>query len=82
VRTPKGPIAPKFTGAGAKNKDLAAELEAVATELGCAFVDAGKVVTTSAVDGVHLDADQHLVLAHTLTQAVATLLDKSADNAR
>lgn len=82
VRTPKGTIAPKFEGAGAKAKDLASELEKVAAELGCAFFDAGKVVATSAVDGVHLDADQHLVLAHALTREVAALLDRAADAAR
>jgi lysophospholipase L1-like esterase len=81
VRTPKGPIAPKFEGAGIKGKDLAVEFAAIAAELGCPFLDAGKVVTTSAVDGVHLDADQHLVLAHVLAQEVASLLDKLTDNA-
>jgi len=82
VRTPRGSIAAKFADAGVKGKDLAAELEKVAAELGCAFFDAGKVVTTSAVDGVHLDADQHLVLAHELAQEVASLLDKMTDSAR
>jgi len=82
VRTPKGPIAPKFEGAAAKGSDLAAELEKVAAELGCAFVDAGKIVTTSSEDGVHLDADQHLVLAHALAQKVAGLLDAAAAEAR
>jgi len=82
VRTPRGSIAAKFADAGVKGKDLAAELEKVAAELGCAFFDAGKVVTTSAVDGVHLDADQHLVLAHVLAQEVASLLDKMTDSAR
>ena len=78
VRTPKGTIAPKFDGAADKGKNLALELEAVANELGCAFVDAGKIVTTSTVDGVHLDADQHLVLAHALARKVASLLDSAS----
>jgi lysophospholipase L1-like esterase len=78
IRAPKGVIAPKFDGAAAKGKDLAAQLERVATELGCAFVDAGRIVATSAADGVHLDADQHLVLAHALAQKVSSLLDAAA----
>jgi lysophospholipase L1-like esterase len=82
VRTPKGPIAPKFEGAAAKSQDLAAELAKVASELGCPFVDAGTMVTTSAEDGVHLDADQHLALAHALAQEVARLLDATAAEAR
>jgi len=73
--TPKGVIAPKFAGAETKGEQLAAELEQVATELGCAYFDAGKVVTTSMIDGVHLDPDQHLVLATALAQRVAQLLD-------
>jgi lysophospholipase L1-like esterase len=82
VRTPKGAIAPKFEGAALKARDLAAELEKIAAELGCAFVDAGRLVATSAVDGVHIDADQHLVLAHALAQKVVGLLDAAAAEAR
>lgn len=82
IRTPKGTLAPKFDGAGAKGKELAAELAKVAAELGCAFFDAGKFVATSAVDGIHLDADQHLVLAHALSGEVAALLDEHADATR
>ncbi len=82
VRTPRGAIAPKFDGAAMKGKDLAVELEKVAAELGCPFVDAGKIVSTSTVDGVHLDADQHAVLAHALAQRVASLLDAAVTEAR
>jgi len=82
ARTAKGPIAPKFEGADAKSKGLAEALADVAAELGCAFFDAGRVVKVSAVDGVHLDADQHLVLAHVLAKEVAGVLDRATDAAR
>jgi lysophospholipase L1-like esterase len=82
ARTAKGAMAPKFEGADVKSKGLAEALAEVATELGCPFFDAGRVVTTSAIDGVHLDADQHLVLAHELAKAVAVLLDRVAAAAR
>jgi lysophospholipase L1-like esterase len=82
ARTAKGAMAPKFEGADVKGQGLAEALAEVAAELGCPFFDAGRVVKTSAVDGVHLDADQHLVLAHELAKAVAVLLDKAADAAR
>jgi lysophospholipase L1-like esterase len=82
ARTAKGAMAPKFDGADVKSKGLAVALADVATELGCPFFDAGRVVTTSAIDGVHLDADQHLVLAHELAKAVAVLLDRAATAAR
>jgi lysophospholipase L1-like esterase len=78
ARTARGTMAPKFEDADVKSKGLAEALADVATELGCPFFDAGRVVTTSAVGGVHLDADQHLVLAHELAKAVAVLLDRTA----
>jgi len=81
ARTAKGSMAPKFDGADAKSKGLAEAFADVATELGCPFFDAGRVVQASAIDGVHLDADQHLVLAHVLAKEVAGLLDKAAAGA-
>jgi len=82
ARTPKGAIAPKFEDADVKSKGLAEALADVAAELGCPFFDAGRVVKVSAIDGVHLDADQHLVLAHVLAKEVALQLDRTADAAR
>jgi lysophospholipase L1-like esterase len=76
ARTPKGTIAPKFEGADAKSKGLAEAFAEVATELGCPFFDAGRIVRVSAIDGVHLDADQHLVLGLSLAKEVAALLDR------
>jgi lysophospholipase L1-like esterase len=75
ARTPQGAMAPKFDGADGKSTGLAQALAEVATELGCPYYDAGRVATVSAIDGVHLDADQHLVLAHVLAKEVAGLLD-------
>ena len=78
ARTAKGTMTEKFVGADVKSQGLAEALAAVSTELGCPFFDAGRVVKTSAVDGVHLDADQHLVLAHELAKTVAVLLVRAA----
>jgi lysophospholipase L1-like esterase len=82
ARTPKGAIAPKFEAADLKSKGLAEAFADVAAELGCPFFDAGRVVKVSAIDGVHLDADQHLVLAHVLAKEISVLLDRSADAGR
>lgn len=71
---PKGPIAPKFQGAREKSQGLAAAYESVAREKGCAFFDAGAVTTSSKVDGVHLDADQHLALGRSVACKVAGIL--------
>jgi lysophospholipase L1-like esterase len=74
-QTPKGTIAPKFHGADSKSAGLAAAYEAVARERGCGFFDARKVTSTSSVDGVHLDAEQHRALGRALAQTVARLLE-------
>lgn len=72
--TPRGAIAPKFAGAAARSAGLAAELARVAAEAGCAYVDAGDIVAASAIDGVHLDAEQHRALATALAKRVAALI--------
>lgn len=77
IRTPQGPIAPKFTGAEAKCAGLAAAYEQVCTSLACHFFDAGRVVQSSEVDGVHLDAEQHRVLGQALARVVTPLLQQA-----
>ena len=75
VGKPKGVIAPKFAGGVSNSEGLADAYHQVANELGCSFFDAGLVTTTSRIDGVHLDEDQHLILGEALTNVVRTLLD-------
>jgi lysophospholipase L1-like esterase len=74
IQAPRGPIAPKFEGAEEKCVGLAQAYEHVAQELGCGFFDAGTVTTSSLVDGVHLDAEQHRVLGRELASVVRTFL--------
>lgn len=74
LQEPRGPIAPKFLGGEKKCTGLATAYQAVCEELGCHFFDAGSIVTTSKVDGVHLDADQHLTLGRAMAGVVAPLL--------
>ena len=74
IRTPKGPIAPKFQGAETKSVGLAEAYEQVSKELDCHFFDAGKFVASSLIDGVHLDAEQHAVLGRALAKVVRDLL--------
>lgn len=73
IGIPRGPIATKFTGAADKSAGLAEVYRGVAAELGCHFFDSGSVTSASAVDGIHLDADQHQTLGKTLTTVVAAL---------
>jgi lysophospholipase L1-like esterase len=74
VGEPRGAIAPKFAGAAAKGAGLADAYREVAGALGCAFFDAGSVVSASRVDGVHLDADAHVALGDALVGVVRPLL--------
>lgn len=75
---PRGPIGPKFAGGDVASLGLASAIEEVCRELECAFFDARSVTPASRVDGVHLDADQHLVLGRALARVVAGLLDAPA----
>lgn len=74
IQQAKGDIAPKFEGADLKAVSLASAIEQIADETGCAFFDAGSVTTTSKVDGVHLDEDQHLALGKAMAKKVASML--------
>jgi len=74
IQRPKGLIAPKFQGAEERCVGLAQAYEQVTAEQKCAFFDAAKVTSSSMVDGVHLDADQHATLGHALAKLVRSLL--------
>ena len=72
--TAVGTMADKFAGARERSAGLAAAYSAVAAELDCPFFDAGRVIAVSEVDGVHLDAPEHAVLARSLVDSVRALL--------
>lgn len=74
IGTPRGPIAPKFAGGELKCVGLADAYREACAQAGCHFFDAATVTTSSAVDGVHLDAPQHGALGRALAAAVAPLL--------
>lgn len=77
IVAPKGPLAPKFTGSATKCAGLAVAYREVTDALGCGYFDAGTVTPASAVDGIHLDADQHRALGEALTGVVGSLLASS-----
>lgn len=74
IRAPKGPIASKFAGGEEKCAGLAEAYQEVARSLDCAFFDAASVTTSSRVDGVHLDADQHATLGEAMAKAAGQFL--------
>ncbi len=75
IRAPRGAIAAKFSGGDAKCVGLADAYREVAATLGCPFFDAGSVISTSPIDGVHLDADAHIALGDALVEVVRPLLE-------
>jgi lysophospholipase L1-like esterase len=77
ICTPKGPLAPKFAGSEQRCAGLPDAYRAVASDLGCHFFDAASVTTSSRVDGIHLDADQHLSLGRAWADVVAPILPTS-----
>lgn len=73
ILVPRGPIAAKFAGAAEKCVGLAEAYRVISCELGCHFFDAASVTSASAVDGIHLDADQHQSLGKSVAGFVAAL---------
>ena len=78
IQNPRGRIAEKFDGAEQKGAGLAQAFRQIAADLDCDYFDAGSVVTTSTIDGVHLDASQHLELGKALTKVVQSILTARA----
>jgi lysophospholipase L1-like esterase len=74
IRSPQGAIAAKFLGAEDRCAGLADAYREVSSSLGCHFFDAGSVTESSPVDGVHLDADQHVMLGRALVDVVGPIL--------
>jgi len=67
-------FADAFGGAQPKSVRLADEFRAVASRRSCAFVDAGAHVSSSEVDGIHLDRDAHSTLGVVVATAVRSLV--------
>ena len=70
IKKPMSDMAGKFQGAEMKCLGLPEELAKIAKELSTLFFDANTVIGTSAIDGVHLDTEQHEVLGQALTQTL------------
>ncbi|EGG94776.1 hypothetical protein IMCC1989_2355 [gamma proteobacterium IMCC1989] len=68
---PKGAISYKFNDAEKRSIGFVDELTIVAKERKVLFFDAGKITDASAVDGIHLDEEQHLVLGKAIASVVS-----------
>jgi len=74
ICSPQGVLAEKFSGAEQRCAGLPDAYRTVSSELACHFFDAATVTSSSRVDGIHLDADQHLALGNAVADVVAPLL--------
>lgn len=74
---PVGPFAESaelYAGSEEKSRELPRGFARVAAATGCPWVDAGELITTSVLDGWHLDAGQHERLGVALAEKVRQLL--------
>lgn len=67
-------LAAKLGDARERSLQLPAHYRALATSLGCAYLNSQEVVETSALDGIHLDAEAHRRLGGALLEPVRRLL--------
>lgn len=74
IYAPQGALAAKFPGAAERSAGLAQAYAQIASDLDCHYFDANTATAASVVDGVHLDADQHLKLGNALAEAVRGIL--------
>lgn len=75
IRVPDGPAMPKFEGSADRSVGLAEAYSEVARSRGCMVFDAGTVTTASRLDGIHLDADQHIVLGEAIADVARAALE-------
>ena len=67
-------VEPEYRGGGPKSRELAGLYAQVAKKHGCAFLDAGRHLAPDPVDGVHIDAEGHRLLAEALAPILIRLL--------
>jgi lysophospholipase L1-like esterase len=73
ISKPKGAIANKFKDAEKRCIGLAKELENITNDNNTHFFDSNTVITSSVIDGIHLDEDQHLKLGEAVAEFVSKI---------
>jgi lysophospholipase L1-like esterase len=68
-----GCLADMFAGGAAKSQAFATHYKAAADRLGAGFLDAGSVIASSKVDGIHFDQSEHRKLGQAVAAAVRQL---------
>ena len=65
---------PMFKGAEPKSRQLGEHYARVAQELGCEFLDTQRTITSSNLDGIHLEAGEHAKLGQAVAEKVRSIL--------
>jgi len=68
-----GCLADMFAGGAAKSQAFPRHYKAVADRLGVGFLDAGLVIVSSKIDGIHFDLPEHQKLGQAVAAAVRQL---------
>ena len=66
-------MAPQFLGAAAKSAAMPGLCRTLAENWNATFVDAGDLISASATDGVHFEADSHVTLGNAIGHTVESL---------
>ena len=75
-----GCLADMFAGGATKSQSFATHYKAVASRLGAGFLDAGSVIASSRVDGIHFDRDAHHLLGRVVARWVREHLSEERDD--
>lgn len=67
-------MAEMFAGAEEKSARFAGHYRRFAEQYGCEFLDAGTVIVSSDVDGIHLEADEHRKLGEAVAASIGKVL--------
>lgn len=70
-------LADMFQGGAAKSADLGVTMMDAAKRRGAHFLDSGKIIEASSVDGIHLDVASHKILGGEIARTVLKLFPKS-----
>lgn len=70
------PVMGPVFGAGSveKSEEIAQYLEDIAVQSACHYLDAGKIISTSPKDGVHLEPEEHAKLAEAMFKRVKSII--------
>ncbi|RME35229.1 MAG: GDSL family lipase [Gammaproteobacteria bacterium] len=79
ITRPRGEMAEKFEGAEERYGAFPEELARVCGMLDAFFFDANEVVRSSAIDGIHLDAEAHVRLGEALAEEVRRRFPRPAN---